>query len=53
MASEITSEAPETLEPVFGGDVHTVLASPRIVPPPPTLEEARNAPGRARADRAS
>ena len=46
MASEITSEAVETVEPVFGGDVNTVLASPKIAPPPATLEEARNAPGR-------
>ena len=28
----------------FGGGVDTVLASPRIVPAPATLEEARNAP---------
>src|SRR5438067_470173 len=33
--------------PAFGGTVQTVLASPRIEPPPPTLEEARSAPGRA------
>jgi len=32
---------------LFGGTVADVLASPRIAPPPPTLEEARNAPGRA------
>jgi len=31
----------------FGGNVETVLSSPRIDPPPATLEEARNAPGRA------
>jgi glutamine synthetase len=30
----------------FGGTVETVLASPRIAPPPATLEEARNQPGR-------
>ncbi|HWD64481.1 MAG TPA: glutamine synthetase family protein [Solirubrobacteraceae bacterium] len=35
-------------KPVFelGGTVQTVLDSPRIEPPPSTLEEARNAPGR-------
>jgi len=32
---------------VLGGNVETVLNSPRIEPPPATLEEARNAPGRA------
>jgi glutamine synthetase len=31
----------------FGGNVETVLASPRIEPAPATLEQARNAPGRA------
>ena len=31
----------------FGGNVETVLASPRIEPSPATLEAARNAPGRA------
>ena len=36
--------APEQL---FGGGVEQVLASPRIAPAPATLEEARNAPGRA------
>ena len=30
----------------FGGTVETVLSSPRIAPPPATLEEARNQPGR-------
>jgi glutamine synthetase len=30
----------------FGGDVSTVLESPRSTKPPQTLEEARNAPGR-------
>ena len=30
--------------PEFGGTVATVLATPRITPAPPTLEEARNAP---------
>src|SRR6185436_17760895 len=29
----------------FGGTVETVLESPRIAPPPATLEEARNQPG--------
>lgn len=32
---------------VFGGGVSDVLASPRITPPPASLEEARSAPGRA------
>src|SRR5437763_158077 len=41
------SGAPAIAEPVFGGGVQTVLASPRIALPPATLEEARNAPGRA------
>ena len=36
--------SPATL---FGGTVDTVLASPRIKPAPATLEEAREAPGRA------
>ena len=31
----------------FGGNVETVLATPRIQPAPATLEEARSAPGRA------
>ena len=31
---------------VLGGSVATVLGSPRIVPPPTTLEEARSQPGR-------
>src|SRR3954468_14407716 len=31
----------------FGGDVSTVLESPRATMPPKTLEEARNQPGRA------
>ena len=30
----------------LGGTVDTVLSSPRIAPPPATLEEARNQPGR-------
>src|ERR1700691_106512 len=36
-----------TAGPTLGGNVETVLASPRLAPPPATLEEARNAPGRA------
>jgi len=32
--------------PEFGGTVASVLASDRVAPAPPTLEEARNAPGR-------
>ena len=47
MASETMSGTPAMAEPVFGGGVQTVLASPRIEPPPPTLEAARTAPGRA------
>jgi glutamine synthetase len=31
----------------FGGNIATVMESPRIAPPPRTLEEARRAPGRA------
>jgi hypothetical protein len=30
----------------FGGDVRTVLESPRAIMPPKTLEEARKQPGR-------
>ena len=33
--------------PQFGGNVQTVLASPRIEPAPATLEQARNLPGRS------
>ncbi|MGN6167276.1 MAG: hypothetical protein ACTHQQ_03770, partial [Solirubrobacteraceae bacterium] len=33
--------------PTFGGTAEQVLATPRIEPPPATLEEARNRPGRA------
>jgi glutamine synthetase len=47
MAVDATGEATIAPEQVFGGTVQTVLASDRIEPPPPTLEEARNAPGRA------
>ena len=39
--------ATEVEAPQFGGNVDTVLSSPRIEPAPATLEEARNAPGRA------
>ncbi|HYM56748.1 MAG TPA: glutamine synthetase family protein [Solirubrobacteraceae bacterium] len=35
------------LVPPFGGNVATVLDTPRSVPAPATLEEARRAPGRA------
>jgi hypothetical protein len=35
----------------FGGTVKTMLDSPRATMPPKTLEEARNQPGAARADR--
>ncbi len=47
MASDGTGQATVTPAPTLGGTVATVLASDRIVPPPATLEEARNAPGRA------
>ena len=40
-------------EQVFGGGVEQVLATPNVAPAPATLEEARNAPGRAREDRAA
>ena len=42
-------EGSEHISPatLFGGTVENVLASPRIAPPPATLEEARKAPGRA------
>ena len=33
-------------KPTFGGDVKTVLTTPRSESPPATLEEARNQPGR-------
>ena len=38
-------EGPPT--PAFGATADQVLATPRIDPPPATLEEARNRPGRA------
>ena len=47
MAIDGTGEATLAPETTFGGTVATVLASPRILPPPATLEEARRAPGRA------
>src|SRR5579884_76522 len=47
MAVDATGEATIAPEQVLGGTVATVLASPRIVPAPATLEEARSAPGRA------
>jgi glutamine synthetase len=34
------------LEEQFGGTIETALRTPRVTPPPATLEEARNAPGR-------
>src|ERR671926_1708356 len=41
------SDRPGTMvSPAFGGTVDTVLGSPRIQPPPATLEEARHQPGR-------
>src|SRR4029079_19652094 len=42
MSDSVTVDAPMT----FGGDVRTVLESPRALMPPKTLEEARNQPGR-------
>src|SRR6201991_2166608 len=46
MATETSSAAVHGRAGTFGGTVETVLASPRIAPPPATLEEARNQPGR-------
>src|SRR2546423_10976712 len=47
MATEGIVDGSARVEPVFGGDVGSVISSARIGPPPATLEEARNAPGRA------
>jgi glutamine synthetase len=47
MATDGTGEATIVPPPTFGGTVADVLASARIAPAPATLEEARNAPGRA------
>ena len=44
MSDGVTVDASAPL--TFGGDVRTVLQSPRAVMPPKTLEEARNQPGR-------
>jgi glutamine synthetase len=44
MSDGVTVDASAPL--TFGGDVNTVLQSPRTVLPPKTLEEARNQPGR-------
>src|SRR5919107_6367258 len=46
MATETTGPAGGVYGRQFGGTVDTVLASSRIAPPPATLEEARNQPGR-------
>jgi glutamine synthetase len=46
MATEISSVIGNGYARSFGGTVDTVLSSPRIAPPPATLEEARNQPGR-------
>ena len=51
MAVAVDGGDPSATAVPLGGTVETVLASPRIAPAPATLEEARNAPGRARADR--
>src|SRR3954469_20539050 len=49
MRSEMATETSSAVGNGYvklGGNVDTVLSSPRIAPPPPTLEEARNQPGR-------
>src|ERR687893_3004192 len=45
MSDGVTVDAAANL--TFGGDIKTVLDTPRTVMPPKTLEEARNQPGRA------
>ena len=47
MATAVEGSADGSGGSPFGGTVETVLATPRIEPAPATLEEARNAPGRA------
>src|SRR5580692_7387868 len=47
MAVAVDGGDPSAVTVPLGGTLQTVLDSPRIAPPPPTLEEARNAPGRA------
>ena len=44
MSHGVTVDASAPL--TFGGNVKTVLDSPRATMPPKTLEEARNQPGR-------
>src|SRR4029453_13323135 len=44
MSDSVTVDASAPM--TFGGDVRTVLESPRAIMPPKTLEEARNHPGR-------
>jgi glutamine synthetase len=44
MSDSVTVDASAPM--TFGGDVRTVLESPRATMPPQTLEEARNQPGR-------
>jgi hypothetical protein len=44
MSDSVTVDASAPM--LFGGDVRTVLESPRPMMPPKTLEEARNQPGR-------
>ena len=46
MATETTGGLASVNGHRFGGTVETVLATPRIQPPPATLEEARTQPGR-------
>ena len=46
MATETSSAVGNGYARHLGGTVETVLSSPRIAPPPATLEEARNQPGR-------
>jgi glutamine synthetase len=45
MSDSVTVDA--TVPLTFGGDVRTVLESPRATMPPKTLEEARKRPGRS------
>lgn len=47
MANQVDDVLTHAAAPVFGGGVDDVLATPRIAPAAATLEDARNAPGRA------
>ena len=44
MSDSVTVDASAPMQ--FGGDVRTVLESPRATMPPKTFKEARNQPGR-------